>query len=74
MDDKIVDLGFVAGRECRADTILDKAKNAGLKHVIVLGWDADSDFFMSTSYATGPEILWLLEGAKMALLEMAQKD
>ncbi len=70
MSAEVVDLNFVAGRDTTAALILPKAIEADLEHCVVLGWDKDGDFFFSSSYAAGPEILWLLEVARIKLMHM----
>lgn len=49
------------------DLLLRGALNAKLSEVIILGWDEDGELFFSGSSTSKPEILWLLESARMAL-------
>lgn len=53
-----------------ADRVMARASEAGLSAAVVLGYDADGEFYFASSYAAGPEILWLLELAKKTLLEV----
>lgn len=55
------------------DLILRGALKAKLTDVIVLGWDGD-DLFFSGSMTSKPDILWLLENARMALFLQSQDD
>lgn len=38
--------------------------------VVIVGWDKEGELFFSSSEPAGPEVLWLLEKAKQALLEI----
>lgn len=38
--------------------------------VVVIGYDADGEFYFASSVADGPEVLWRLEQAKLALLRI----
>lgn len=71
---EVVDLNFIAGRDTTPALILPKAISADLEHCVVIGWDQDGELFFSSSYAAGPEVLWLLEVAKKRLLEMGTGD
>lgn len=51
------------------DIMLNKAVGQ-TKAVVIVGWDHDGELFFSSSEPGGPEVLWLLEKAKQALLEI----
>lgn len=50
------------------EMILRGALKAGLADVVVLGWYKDDALFMSSSLQDSPDIVWLLEKAKMTLV------
>ena len=68
MTDNVHTLGVVTSLDLTPDRVLDGAMNRGLTGVVVLGYDADGAEFFSSSYANGPEVLWLMERLKLALL------
>lgn len=51
-----------------ATITLEAAARANLADVIIIGWDEEGELFFSSSMADGPEVLWLIEKAKAALL------
>ena len=51
------------------NAMLECAKTAGLSDVIIVGWDATGDFFLSASDESNPEILWLLALAQQQLMQ-----
>lgn len=51
------------------ERIIERAANADLSEVVVLGFDGDGDFFFASSKANGPDVLWLLEMAKIKLMK-----
>ena len=66
-DSNIVELGCVTKLDLPPDRILTKAIDK-LDGVVIVGWDKDDKFYFASSYASGPEALWLLEKAKTELL------
>lgn len=48
--------------------ILLGADRANLKETIVIGFDEDGEFYFASSEADGANCLWLLEQAKLRLL------
>ena len=48
--------------------ILERAQSAGLKSVVVLGYDENGDEYFATSYADGGDMLWLLRRAEHVLM------
>jgi len=49
------------------DAILEMAKG-NLDAVAVIGWNEDDDLWMTTSYSKYRDVLWLLEQAKIEIL------
>lgn len=50
--------------------MLDGAKRADLKNVMIIGEDADGELFFSSSARDGGWVLWWMEQAKHAMLEI----
>lgn len=70
--DNVVPFRGVTRLNLPTDRVLETAKEAVDEHVMVLGWDKDGSLYFSSSVASGPECLWLLECAKAALLSMGE--
>lgn len=67
--DNVVDLPIVTTLPLDVGRILDRAKAANMSEVVVLGYDADGEFYFAASESDGGTILWLLEVAKRKLME-----
>lgn len=55
------------------DNVLTNATGK-LKGVVVIGYTHDGGEFFASSYADGGDVLWHLERAKKALLEMVDVE
>ncbi|MEY4720052.1 MAG: Paracoccus phage vB PmaS-R3 [Pseudomonadota bacterium] len=55
-----------------ADHVIESALGK-LEGVVILGYDKDGQEYFASSYADGGDMLWLLERAKKALLEMGDE-
>lgn len=55
-----------------ADVILDAAKGC-MSSVVIIGETEDGEEFFSSSLGDGPEILWMLERAKLKLLRVVEE-
>lgn len=66
---KVIPLGGVTRLDLPPDRILEGAKGQ-LEGVVVMGWDKDGGQYFASSYAAGPEVLWLLESCKQSLLNV----
>jgi len=51
-----------------ANAILETAKNADLESVVVIGWTAGGEFFVSHSHDSPAELLWDIKVAEQAVL------
>lgn len=78
----VIYLNMISYRSLDPQQVLDKAKEAGLSTVFVLGYrqrpdeknrNAADEFFAS-SEPDGGVILWLLERAKYQLMKLADED
>jgi hypothetical protein len=72
MTDNVIPLGNITRLDIPVDRVLDAAKGElhGPSGVVVIGWDDDGELYFASSVADGGEVLWLLEKAKIALLEI----
>jgi hypothetical protein len=71
MTDNVILLGNITKLDLPVSRVLDAAKDlVDSGGVIVLGWGKDGDLYFSSSIADGGEVLWLMEKAKAALLEI----
>lgn len=51
-----------------ADKILQAAIGRGLDDTLIIGWDANGDLYFAGTTSKVPEVLYLLEAAKFALM------
>lgn len=51
------------------ERVLQRAATANLDCVLVIGFDRDGHLYLECSSAHDPDALWLIEKAKMALLD-----
>ncbi len=65
----VVVASMVSRLDSAPERILHQAGQAGLTEAVVLGFDADGEFYFASSKANGADVLWLLEQAKRRLLE-----
>jgi hypothetical protein len=68
----VVILPVVTRLDLPAQRTLDAACDANLETAVVIGWDADGDFYFASNKADGGDVLWLLELAKRKLFEAGQ--
>ena len=66
----VIPLGNITYLDRPTEDVLEDAKEECTKAVLVLGYDDDGFMYFSSSLADGGEVIWLLEKAKQALLEM----
>jgi len=70
MTDNVISLGNITRLDLPVDRVLDAAKKDVSERVVVLGWDNDGELYFASSFADGGEVLWLMEKAKLALLNV----
>ena len=66
---KVIPLGNVTRLDLPPDRILEGAKGQ-LEGVVVMGWNKNGNQYFASSYASGAEVLWLIETCKKALMEV----
>ena len=52
--------------------LLESAKEHIGEGVVLIGWDTEENIYFASSLADGGDILWLLEKAKKALMEIGE--
>ncbi len=73
MSDNVVRFSGATTLDSSPDMVLKEAMEAGLKAVVVIGFDADDyDYFLS-SMADAGGVLWHLERAKWRLMRTCDK-
>lgn len=72
--DKVVYPSFVTRLDIPAERVIGAAAAAGLTNVVVLGYDEDGDEYFASSYASGAEVVWLLERCKFKLMQIGSGD
>lgn len=73
---KVSVLPVITSLDVPTERILQAAleEEDALQSVVVLGWKASGEMYFASSFAGGPEVLWLIEMAKMNLLEMRRGE
>jgi len=66
--DNVVILPVVTRLDCPPERVLNAALDASLAYVIIVGETEDGDLYFASSRGNGPNVLWDLERAKLALL------
>lgn len=66
--DNLVFLPVVTRLDCPPERVLEAAVGA-VDRVVVIGWQPDGGFYFASSIADGPEVLWLLEMARIRLMQ-----
>lgn len=69
--DNVVMWNGVTRLDIPAGRVLRGATEADLSDVVVIGFDGDGDFYFSSSYAGGGDVLWLMELARKRLMDIA---
>lgn len=70
MTAEIVNFNGITKLDLPPERVLSSAVAADLDAAIVVGWDKEGEFYFASSYAAGPEVLWLLEIARTKLLKI----
>lgn len=68
--DNVIELDVVTSLDIPASRVLSRASEAALESAVVIGWDAEGDFYFSSSVSDGGSVLWLIELAKKKLLDI----
>ena len=66
----VIPLGDITSLDIPADMILENAKGNFPDGVMLIGFDEGGELYFASSIADGGTVLWALEKAKQALLEV----
>jgi hypothetical protein len=67
---EVIEASFITRLDIPVERVLRQAGDAELDTAVVIGWDANGEFYFASSAADGGEIIWLLELTKKKLLEV----
>jgi len=73
-DDNVVDFLGLTSLDISADKILSAATEMDLKQCVIVGRTQDDNIFFAFSMGYGPDVLWLLERARQALMDSAAAE
>ena len=65
---EVVELSQITRLDLPVERVAQAADEANLESCVVIGYDKDGDFYFASSIADGPNVLWLLEQARLRLL------
>lgn len=68
---KILEWNGITRLDLDPQKVLRKAIDAKPTEVVIIGYDADGNFYFASSKADGPSVLWDLEQAKRMLLSVS---
>ena len=69
----VIPLPVITTLDIPVSRVLKSAKKAKLEHAVVIGYEPEGEFYFASSIANGPDVLWLLEKAKRALMDTADE-
>lgn len=70
MSENVVILPVVTRLDIQPSRILDAAQSEEFEQVVVIGRTADGDEYFASSAADGGDVLWMIERAKLHLLQI----
>lgn len=73
-DDNVVLLPCITRLDLPAERVLEQAIKADLKQAVIVGEHADGREYFASTTAGGPEVLWMLERAKLKLLGVVDRS
>ena len=68
---EVVDGNFSTSLDLSPESVLIGAINNGVKDVLVLGYDCDGQFYIASSTGYAPDLLMLVELARVELMAQA---
>jgi hypothetical protein len=68
--DKVTVLPVVTTLDLPTERILDAAQRAELQSAVVIGVKKDGELYFASTFADGGAVLWWMEKAKQALLNV----
>lgn len=67
-DSNVVPFTGTTTLDLPADRVLNAARDANLKGILILGYTQDNQEYFAGTYADGPTVIWLLERLKAKVL------
>lgn len=67
--DNVIPLGNITKLDLNPDIVLENTKGK-LDNFVIVGFDKDGELYFSSTQADGGDVMWLLEKAKQALLNV----
>lgn len=69
---EVVELDVMTRLDVPSERLLQKAIDAKITDAVIIGYDQDGELWFASSKADGGDVLWLMEKAKKALLEIGE--
>ena len=69
----VIPLGCITKLDIPVDRVLEEAKEK-LDTCILIGYDKWGDLYFASTVSDGGDVLWLLEKAKQALMNVDQQE
>lgn len=73
MSDNVVPWNGITKLDTDPQQVVERAAEAGLTGVVIIGFDADGGEYFASSYADGADVVWHLERAKFKLMVIADE-
>lgn len=70
MTDNVIIFNGITRHDLPVERLIDRAQEAELESVVIIGWTPEGELYFASSKADGPNVLWLLEKAKKELLSV----
>lgn len=67
---KVIPFDGVTRLNLPAQRVLDAANDSDLEDVVILGKQADGEYYFASSVTDGGTVLWMMEKLKKVLLEV----
>ena len=74
MSAEVIELDVVTCLDIPAERVLNRALERNLKSVIIIGETEDGEEYFCSSIASGPDVVWQLERAKLKLLRPEEQS
>jgi len=69
--DNVIPLNNITKLDLPPDRVLEAAKGK-LDKFVMMGWDKEGELYFASTFSDGGEVLWLMEKAKQALLNVGE--
>lgn len=65
----VINWGGITKLNIPVERVIEGAEYRGLDSIVILGYTKDGEEYFASSQADGGDVLWLLERAKLALID-----